>query len=160
MLSVPYVTPAGVVAIKFRCIAEGCDCKATHGGKYDGPSGQKARLYNVAAVHEKGDTIAICEGEFDALVMHHVVGIPAVGTPGTQWLDHWPRVFSDYDRVLVIADHDVHANGDSPGIKHAKKVVASLHGAQMILPPEGCDTSEWVARDGAENVRRAVLGEE
>ena len=156
MLSIPYLTPAGVVAIKFRCITDDCDCRASHGGKYDGPAGQKARLYGVESLQDGGDTICIVEGEFSRITMNYMVGVPTVASPGTQWLEHWPRVFADYERILVVADHDVHPNGDSPGIKHAKKVVASLHGAHIVLPPPGLDPDEWVAQDGVEAVRKAL----
>jgi DNA primase len=154
-LALPYVTPGGVVAIKFRCI-EDHDCRSEAHGKYDGPSGQKARLFNTRALLDKGDTVAICEGEMDALVCHHVLGVPAVGTPGTQWMDHWGRCFADFERVLVVADHDVHPNGDSPGIKHARKVQAHVRGSEVVLPPEGMDLGEWVQQYGADEVRRSL----
>lgn len=155
MLSIPYVTPAGVVGFKFRCIQDH-DCKAVKCQRYDSPTGQKARLYGVESLLSGADTVAIVEGEFARIVMRYVVGIPTVGTPGTQWLEHWPRCFADFERVLVVADHDVHPNGDSPGVKHAKKVVSTIHGAQLILPPPGLDPDEWVAAGGVERVREAL----
>ncbi|MCW2843339.1 MAG: hypothetical protein JWN22_1255 [Nocardioides sp.] len=148
MLSIPYITRAGVVALKFRAL----DPERTP--KYDAPSGQHSRLYNVNALHSPGDTVAICEGELDALVMSEVVGIPAVGVPGaSHWQEHWSRVFADYETILVIADHDAKEDGSDPGLKHAKKVVSKIAGARLVLPPAGCDLTEWVQRDGVDAVR-------
>lgn len=159
MVSIPYLTPAGVVAIKFRC-AEPHDCKAEGHEKYNAPTGQKARLYGVQALHTKGDTVAIVEGEFSSIVMTHVVGIPTVGTPSTQWHDHWTRCFSDYERVLVIADNDLKPDGSNPGEKHAKKVVSAVPNARLILPPPGLDPDEWIQVEGADVVRKKVLGDD
>lgn len=154
MLCLPYRTPAGVVKLKMRCI-QSHDCKAEGHGKYDGPS-SPARLYNVMALHKRNDTIAICEGEMDTLTVDAIVGVPAVGTPGTTWLEHFPRCFSDFEHVYVIADNDQHSNGDNPGLKHAKKVAASITGAQIVLPPPGMDVGEWVAAEGPDPVRKAM----
>lgn len=148
MMSIPYLTPAGVVKMKFRRL-EG------EGPKYDGPSSH-ARLYNVLALQEKGDVIAICEGELDALVCSTAVGVPAVGTPGTTWLDHFPRCFSDYERVLIVADNDEKEDGSNPGLKHAKAVAKSIPHSQIIMPPNGADLNEWLLRDGADAIRKAM----
>lgn len=148
MMSIPYLTPAGVVALKFRQL----DPERTP--KYDAPSGQHARLYNVSALQSMGDTVAICEGELDAIVMSEVVGIPAVGVPGaSNWQDHWPRCFSDYESVLVIADNDVKEDGSNPGLKHAKRVTKGISGGRLVLPPAGLDLTDWVLEHGAEAVR-------
>lgn len=149
MMSVPYVTPGGVVAVKFRRLNGDLP-------KYDAPSGQHARLYNVAAFQAPGDVIAICEGELDAVVCTSVVGVPAVGTPGTTFLEHWPRCFADHARVLIVADNDEKDDGSNPGLKHAKSVQKSIPNSQIIMPPTGCDLGEWVLRDGADVVRKAM----
>lgn len=150
MMSIPYLTQGGVVAMKFRRI-DGSD-----GVKYDSPSGQKARLYGVNDLLVGGDTVAIVEGELAAVVMSDAVGVPTVGTPGTTWMDHWSRCFADFDRVLVIADHDVKDDGSSPGVKHAKSVVSKVSGAELVLPPAGLDPDEWIVRDGVDAVRERL----
>src|SRR4051812_5430637 len=53
-LSIPYITPSGIVAIKFRCVRDH-DCKESDHPKYLAPKGQKPRLYNVAAFTADGD---------------------------------------------------------------------------------------------------------
>lgn len=152
MMSIPYLTPGGPMAIKFRNL----DPDST-GPKYDGPSGQHARLYNVAALLDTTtDTAVICEGELDAAVCTTVVGVPAVGTPGTTWLEHWPRCFADYDQVLIVADNDIKADSSNPGLKHAKSVQSTLHRARIVIPPPGMDLGEWVQSAGADAVREGM----
>jgi hypothetical protein len=154
-LSIPYVTDAGTVAMKFRCI-EAHDCKAVGCQRYDAPAGQKTRLYNARVCAEGGDIGAVVEGEFKAIVCTDVLGIPAVSTNAGTWLDHWPRAMANFDRVLVIADNDFHEDGSNPGRKHAEKVQKTISGAELALPPLGVQLDDWVLRDGAEGVRKAI----
>jgi hypothetical protein len=62
-LSIPYITPAGVVAIKFRCLREH-DCKSVDCPKYL-PGNEF--LYNVAALHDAGTKLYVSEGELNAI---------------------------------------------------------------------------------------------
>lgn len=150
MLSLPYLTPAGVVAMKFRAL------DPERKPKYDAPSGQHVRLYNVAALHTQGDVVAICEGEIDAIVMTELVGIPAVGVPGaSNWQAHWPRAFSDYTEVVVVCDNDQKDDGSNPGLRHAERVVKSVPGGRLVSPPAGEDLNSWVLSAGVEEVRHA-----
>ena len=152
MMSIPYVTPAGVVSMKFRRL-EG------DGPKYDSPSGQHAHLYNAGVlIDPKLERAVICEGELDAILCTHELGLPAVGTPGTSWLEHWARCFADFDEVLVVADHDVKPDGSSPGLKHAKKVNAAIPRARVVVPPPGLDLGEWFLSEGREAVLKGILG--
>jgi hypothetical protein len=161
MLSIPYLSRAGVLGFKFRCMGDH-DCKPLKHPKYDSPSGQRARLFNVNALLDRGDTIAIVEGEMSALIVQTVTGVPTVGTPGTQWAKehpHWPRCFTDFDRIFVIADHDVTDDGKTDqgrGVGHAKRVANSLPGAELILPPPGMDPDEWVQCDGPADLMAAM----
>ena len=148
MLSIPYLTPAGVVAIKYRRL--GGD-----GPKYDGPAGQVARLYNVRAIVEGGDVIAICEGELDALVCHSYI-TPAVAAPGVSWQDHWTRALADFERKLIVVDHDVKEDGSSPGIKHGKSLLTKIPGAELVFPPPGMDLNEWYLAEGPDAIRKAM----
>ena len=158
-VSLPYVTDAGVVAFKFRCQGEH-DCKAVKCQRYDSPPGQKARLFNARACSDGGPVVVVCEGELDALVGMSQLGVPCVGTPGTTFLEHWARVFGDFDRVVVVADHDSKSDGTDPGLKHAKKVLADIRkvheNVDLVLPPAGADLGEWIADKGAETVREAM----
>lgn len=149
-LTLPYITPSGVVAIKAR---------ALHGEepKYTGLAGADLHLYNVMALHREGDFIAICEGELDALVMDSVVGIPSVGVPGVHaWKAHHYRVFAGYRRVFVVTDNDARDDGRNPGQELQERIVKDLRDqAVVVTPPTGLDLNEWVTRDGPEAVRKA-----
>ncbi|MGZ3387406.1 MAG: hypothetical protein ACXVB5_21190 [Isosphaeraceae bacterium] len=151
MLSIPYVTPGGVVAMKFRCLKPH-DCKAEGCQRYDAPDGQKARLYNAGALAHAGEVAAVVEGEFKARVVTDVLGIPAVSTTAGVWKDYWPRCLADFDRVLVIADND------EAGLKHARgKVLPTLSNAELVIPPgEGNKIYDWVVSAGVETVRKAL----
>lgn len=161
MMSIPYVTPAGPMALKFRCLGDHeDDCKAAGHPKYDSPPSQHPRLYNVRAFQMASDIIAICEGELDALVCTSAVGVPAVGVPGTAWMDHWPRCFADHAEVLIVVDNDDNVDPQgkrsNPGLKHAKAIHKTLPNARLVLPPLGMDLGEWVLDAGTDTVRRAM----
>lgn len=151
MLSIPYVTPGGVVAMKFRCIKPH-DCKAEGCQRYDAPDGQKARLYNAGALAVAGSIAAVVEGELKARVVTDVLGIPAVGTSAGVWMDHWSRCLADFDRVLIIADND------DPGLKHARgKVLKAVANAELVVPPaDHPKIDDWVAEVGVDPVRKAL----
>lgn len=148
-LSIPYLTDGGVVAMKFRCLDDESD------RRYDAPGGFKIRLYNARACAQGGDVVLVCEGEMDTLIALSQLGVPAVGTWGTNWMPHWPRCLADFDRVVVIADHDQKDDGSSPGLKHADKVARSISGAEKVLPPPGLDLGEWIAAEGPDPVKKA-----
>lgn len=150
MLAIPYLTPRGVVAMKFRRF------DGTEGAKYDSPLGQKLRLFNAQSLASGGDVALICEGEFDTIAATSALGVPAVGTPGTNWFDHWPRCFGDFDRVVIVADNDKKEDESNPGVKHAQKIAKSISGAEVVLPPMGLDLSEWIQGHGVEAVRGAL----
>ena len=144
MLSIPYITPAGVVGIKFRRLDEGTP-------KYLWPTGQKIGLYNVMDLHKPSDTIAICEGEIDTLVLSGVVGIPAVGVAGvSQWKAWFPKLFESYSRVLIFADNDVKADGKNPGQELAKRIKEDINIAEVVGLPDNTDVNEILLQLGAE----------
>jgi DNA primase len=144
MLSIPYITPAGVVGIKFRRLDEGTP-------KYLWPTGQKIGLYNVNDLHINSNTIAICEGEIDTLVLSGVVGIPSVGVAGvSQWKPWFPKLFEAYERVLIFADNDVKADGKNPGQELAKRIKEDLNVAQVVHLPENTDVNEVMLKLGME----------
>lgn len=153
-LAIPFVTPAGVVNMRFRCLKPH-DCKSVGCHKYDSIAGLGTRLYNVSALHSKGARVGCSEGELDAAVATHVLGLPTVGVPGIKnWKDHFGRCFADYDEVLVFADAD---EDEERGLKHARRAVKDIGGAaRLIVPPMGHDLTEWIQRDGVDVVREAI----
>ena len=155
-MAIPYLTGTGPVAMKFRCIADH-DCKEVGCQRYDQPAGQKVHLFNAGVLAStKSDVVAVCEGELDAILCTHELGIPAVGTAAGTWLDHYPRCFADFEEVIVIADHDVKPDGSSPGIKHAKKVASTVSRSRIVTPPPGCDLGEWYLTAGREAVLKGI----
>ena len=149
-LSIPYVTPAGVVNIKFRCIKDhGGDCKKDHGHeKYYAASGAGTFLYGAESFWADSSYICITEGELDraAAVM---AGMPAVGIDGaTKWLPHWAYCFEGYEEVVVLRDPD------KAGEKLASNVSAALHtGCRVITFPEGEDVNSYFVKHGAQALR-------
>jgi len=155
MLAIPYLTPAGVKALKFRRLVG-------RGPKYGQHEGQKPRLFNVLAFANATDQIGICEGEIDAIAATEGLHIPAMGVPG---VDHWQAnaetwapVFKDFGRVLVFADGDTPRcqcsprckldcpNPVRPGEVLARRVAQTVGWrAQIIYAPEGEDVASLVA---------------
>lgn len=150
-MSIPYLTPAGVVALKFRCVSHD-NCKEEGCQRYDSPSGQKPRLYNAGALVRGGTVAAVVEGEFKALVVTEQLGVPAVATSAGSWSKHYGRCLADFDRVLVIADND------DAGMKHVKdKVLRDLPRGELRVPPkEHPKVDDWITEVGAETVRKAM----
>lgn len=140
-LAIPFLTPTGVVHMRFRCLEE----HAHEGhGKYESPAGESTTLYNVEALHRAGGTIAVCEGEFDALVST-VAGLPAVGVPGVQsWKPYYYRLFEDFERVILLGD------GDKAGRQFVNKLAPNIKAAVPRPTPEDYDVSKYVVEYGEE----------
>lgn len=166
-LAIPYVTRAGVRGLKFRCLQDHV-CSDLGHGKYDKPAGMRNRIYNPSALLTHAETVAVCEGELDAIVCTTVVGVPAVGVPGVgSWKEHLPRCFAGFERVLVFVDSDppkVRENchqcrdgcrGHSPGLELGERIAADLEQAVVVTPPKGSDLTEWVLAEGPDAVRQA-----
>ena len=150
-VSIPWLTQTGVVGFKFRRLE-------TEGGrdKYDSPSGQTARLFNARSLADGGSVALVCEGEFDTILAASALSVPAVGTPGSNWMGHWSRCFGDFDRVVVVGDNDLKEDGSNPGKKHAEKVRKAIPGAELVLPPLGFDLTDWVLAEGVDVVREGL----
>lgn len=138
-LSIPYFTPAGVVQIKYRTM---------NGNpvKYLGEAGCGVHLYNAQVLINTADTVALTEGEFDAIAIQAYCGLPAVAYPGTEtWKaqEHWRLCFADVAEVLVIAD------GDTQGRAAARRVAESIGShARMIDMPDGHDSNSFIQAQG------------
>lgn len=142
MLSIPYRTPAGVVGIKFRRLDNGTP-------KYLWPTGQKIGLFNVMDLHKPSDTIAICEGEIDTIVLSGLVGIPAVGVAGvSQWKPWFPKLFESYKRILIFADNDVKEDGRNPGQELAKRIKEDLDYSTVVHLPDNQDVNDIFLASG------------
>jgi DNA primase len=143
-LSIPYDTVSGVVGIKFRKVDGSSP-------KYIWPTGQKIGMYNVRDLVIDTETIAICEGEIDTIVLSGLCGIPAVGIAGvTQWRDWFPMMFEGYRRVFVFADNDVKEDGRNPGMELAKRIKEDVERAVVVQLPENKDVNDVYLTEGAD----------
>lgn len=104
-LAIPYLTPAGVVGMRFRAPPG-----SSSGAKYWGPPGQPARLYQPGAcLGREGDALVICEGELDAASAWLLGGgeWAAVGVPGANaWRPHWAAALEGWQRKVLVPDND------------------------------------------------------
>jgi DNA primase len=107
MISIPYLTPAGTVQIRFR--------KApweAKGPKYWQTSGSQIRMFNTNLLLDPDRTVYVCEGEFDAMAATQA-GLPAVGIAGVNgWRDHFYLMLAGFDRVIFLADHDSESDSE------------------------------------------------
>ena len=143
-LVIPYITPTGVVDIRFRSMDNSEP-------KYMGLPGTSTRLYNVIALQSAGDYIAVCEGEIDAITLHYKCGIPAVGVPGANsWKKHYSRILQDFETVYVFAD------GDQPGSDFAKNLSKELSSVVTLQMPDGEDVNSMYLSRGYDYLRSKV----
>lgn len=140
---IPYLTPSGVVDLRFRSIDDTQP-------KYLSLPGHKPRLYNTVALADDPSVVGITEGEFDALVATHLVGVPSVAVPGSQaWsTSRHPRVFRGYSRVLVFAD------GDDPGRQLANQIARDVPQAVVVDLGNGMDLNEAYLASGVDEIKR------
>lgn len=151
-LSIPYVTPSGVVSMRFKSITG-------HGAKMLVHEGDEARLYNTRALLGARD-IYITEGEPDTWSAWDAE-IRAVGIPGAEiWQKNartWRRIFANR-RVHVLADNDDEhtdpkGNTRRPGWEMAQDIYKSLGGCGIILMPEGHDVSSYRKEVGRDELK-------
>lgn len=136
-LAIPYVTPTGVVDIRFRSLGP-------EEPKYLGLPGTQTRLYNVQALGLAGDYIAVTEGEIDALTLWLKCGIAAIGVPGANaWKKHYTRLLHDFEKVYIFAD------GDQPGSEFAKLVSKEIQNTVILQMPDGEDVNSMFLQVGA-----------
>lgn len=144
MLSIPYVTPTGVTAIRFRRLSG-------DGHKYHQEAGSFSPLFNVRDLHRPERYLAICEGELDAVIMSGMVGVPAVAIPGTgQWNKRgkfYRRLLQDFEKVFVVMDPD------KPGQEIAPAIMKAVPNPVNIVLPE--DVNDTFVAKG----REFILGE-
>lgn len=137
-LSIPYITPSGVVDLRFRSM---------HGEdpKYMGLLGAKTTMFNTQACFVADRYICVTEGEFDCIMMSVKTEHPTIGIPGANnWKGHYTRILDDFDIVIVLAD------GDPAGQEFGKKVSRELPNVTIITMPEGEDVNSIITKQGSE----------
>ena len=137
-LSIPYITPSGVVDIRFRSL---------HGEdpKYMGLVGAETTMFNTQACFVADEYICVTEGEFDCIIMTVKTQHPTVGIPGANnWKKHYAKILDDFDTVIVLAD------GDAPGLEFGKKISRELGNVNIISMPDGEDVNSMIIKEGSE----------
>jgi DNA primase len=153
-ISIPYITRlGGVVSLKFRRLSGGEP-------KYLTP--YPTRLYNTMALDraERLGYVAICEGEFDAIILDALCAIPAVAIPGVEtWKAHpeWREMFTGFSRVLLFMDQDQDRPGPdgkvrNPGRELGNQLLSALDTAHLVQLPAK-DVNEAYLQFGADKIR-------
>lgn len=97
----PYLRDGELVNVKYRNIAEKRDMRQE--------GGAEPCLFGWHLIDPKARTVAICEGEIDAMTLHQV-GIPALsvnaGAGNHQWIENdWERL-DRFSEILIFFDAD------------------------------------------------------
>ena len=152
-ISIPYMTALGLCAgVKFRRLDDGKP-------KYGAPIGQKSHLYNVTATMAATKSIVVCEGEFDAIVMDALVGVPAVGVPGVAaWKPYYAKLFSGFDTIYVLGDNDLKEDGSNPGMEFSRRVAGEVLNSQIVQLPPGMDITDYYLANGKDATANLVGG--
>lgn len=143
-LAIPYMTRAGVVAIKFRALVdkEGTD-------KYLNVAGMGTHLYNVESFFSTDKFLCVAEGEIDTLSLQQA-GLAAVGVPGVKnWKKFYKRCFEDWQTIFVFAD------GDQAGKDFGKFLAGEIKAIPLDMPP-GMDVNSVLTTHGAEWLKAKV----
>lgn len=137
-LSIPYITPSGVVDIRFRGINN-------EDPKYMGLVGAKTTMFNTQACFVADKYICVTEGEFDCIMMSVKTTHPTIGIPGANnWKSHYAKILDDFEIVIVLAD------GDAAGLEFGKKISRELGNVNIISMPEGEDVNSIITKRGSE----------
>ena len=141
-LSIPYLTPAGPIDLRFRSL------NADGGPKYMSRPGATTHIFNINALESDDDVLAICEGELDTVVATQA-GFSAVGLPGANnWKPFYSRVLADWEKVILLCD------GDNAGREMAKNLSRELDNVIPVFMPEGQDVNDVYLAEGADGLRK------
>ena len=143
-LAIPYITPSGVIDIRFRSLSNDA------GPKYLSRPGASTHIFNVMALEQDADVLVICEGEIDTIIATQV-GFAAVGLPGANnWKPFYSRVLADWEKIMLFCD------GDNAGREMAKNITRELDNVFPVFMPENCDVNDVYLQEGAEGLRKRV----
>jgi DNA primase len=138
-LAIPYVTPSGVVDIRFRKIVD------DDSPKYLGMPGANTTMFNTNACFQANGYICVTEGELDCVTLAVKTGHPTVGIPGANnWKPHYAKILDDYEIVIVLAD------GDKAGAEFGKQISREVPNTTVIAMPENEDVNSVIVKLGKE----------
>lgn len=142
-LSIPYLTPAGTIDIRFRALSPDAG-----GPKYMSRPGATTHIFNINALGNADDTLVVCEGELDTVIATQA-GFTAVGLPGANnWKPFYARVLADWNKVILLCD------GDNAGREMAKNLSRELDNVFPVFMPEGQDVNDVYLAEGADGLRK------
>ena len=138
----PYLRDGELVNVKYRNIAEKKDMRQE--------GGAEPCLFGWHLIDPKARTVAICEGEIDAMTLHQM-GVPALsvnaGAGNHQWLENdWERL-DRFSEILVFFD------SDEAGKKGAQELVRRLG-------LERCRVVNLPEKDANEYLQKGACGED
>lgn len=136
-----------VAALKFRALP------GMSGPKYLGLHGElgKPHLYNTVDIVNYETSVAITEGEIDAVAAHVMVGVPAVGIPGaTNWAPAWGPILRSVPRVWILSD------GDPAGRSFSTAIRTRVPQAVPVPMPDGEDVNSTALSLGPEWIRERM----
>jgi DNA primase len=137
-LAIPYITPSGVVDIRFRAMHN-------EDPKYMGLVGAKTTMFNTQACFVADRYICVTEGEFDCIMMSVKTMHPTIGIPGANnWKPHYAKILDDFETVIVLAD------GDAAGLEFGKKISRELGNVNIVSMPEGEDVNSIMIKRGSD----------
>jgi DNA primase len=141
-LAIPYITPSGVIDIRFRSLNN------DSGPKYLSRPGATTHIYNIGALTQDSSMLVVCEGEIDTIIATQV-GFTAVGLPGANnWKPYYSRVLDGWDKIMLFCD------GDNAGKEMAKTITRELDNVFPIFMPENCDVNDVFLAEGAEGLHK------
>ncbi|WP_437071919.1 toprim domain-containing protein [Streptomyces sp. enrichment culture] len=145
-LAIPYLTPAGVVNIRFRCLQpHECDGHP----KYLSADGAGTNLFNVLDLKKDSPFICVAEGEIDTMSLS-LAGLPAVGVPGVDaWQKHFSRCLEDFEVIYAFGD------GDKAGSKFSSFLARETRARPIRMPP-GDDCNSIYMKEGANGLHRLI----
>lgn len=151
-LSIPYITPTGIVQIRFRAVPEGgIPGNPEASPKYKSEASSGTTMFNTRDLLRDDPIVAICEGELDAITSH-MAGLPSIGIPGAKnWRSVFARAFR-FRRVVILADNDDHGEG----LEFAETVQKDLKGSRIILMDSGYDVNRFVVENGTTALRKKI----
>lgn len=145
MISIPFVTVSGVVAIQFRQPQV-----VPKGSKRFLNRGSTKRLYNPTVLLEPHRTVYVCEGPIDTMTVAELE-LPAIGIPGVEnWLPLFARALRNR-RVVVLADGD----DDGQGKNFAARISTDVDESATVLF-EGMDVNKYATEYGLDALREKI----
>lgn len=154
-VTIPYYTPSGYAAIKFRCAHTRPECDAARvlnpkHRKYMQEVHAQDYLFNAHILSRGYETVYVCEGELDA-IMASTHGLPSIAISGVdKWQEHWSWCFDGVDDLVLLAD------GDEPGFKMYRSLKSKLPQLRLVQMPPGEDVSSVVMKQGPEALEMLI----